>query len=179
MKLPYLKKPWEKFSFWKFPKLDFTLPKKVSVMEITIERVNSESNHTNGLLYIDGKLQCFTLEDEAREVKVWGETCIPIGKFKIELRTVGGFHLRYLKKYGSDFHKGMLWLRQVPGFEYILIHVGNDDKDTAGCILVGTTTNAPNNFIGGSIKAYKKIYPIIRDHILNGGEVWITVKEKL
>lgn len=150
---------------------------EVKIMELRLDRVHNGTDHTNGLFYINNELQCFTLEDEERTKKVWGETRVFSGRFKILLRTVGGFHQRYLRKYGAEFHKGMLWLQDVPEFEFILIHIGNDDDDTAGCILVGTTTNAPENFIGGSVKAYKKIYPQIRDHILNGGEVWITIND--
>ena len=92
---------------------------------------------TNGLLFIDGKFECYTLEDEYRTVKVMHETCIPEGTYPIEFRTVGGFDAKYTKRYGADFHKGMLWIRGVPEFEYILIHTGNTDSHTSGCLLVG------------------------------------------
>ena len=36
----------------------------------------------------------YTLEDEQRDVKVYGETRIPAGTYKLKLRTVGGFHTR-------------------------------------------------------------------------------------
>ena len=135
-------------------------------MELTVLRYNSESDYTDGLLFIDDKFECYTLEDEYRSVKVFGKTRIPDGKYKLELRTVGGFHNRYLKRYGNKFHKGMLWVTDVPSFKYILIHIGNDDDDTAGCLLVGSTANKDRGFIGASGKAYLDLYPEVRDAIL-------------
>ena len=44
-------------------------------------------------------LQCFTLEDEERDEKVPGETAIPIGTYEIKLRTEGGMHEKYLRKF--------------------------------------------------------------------------------
>jgi hypothetical protein len=145
-------------------------------MDIDIIRYNGKEDFTDGLFLINGEFQVHTLEDEYRTKKVFGETRIPEGRFRVELRTEGGFHQRYLKKYGDDFHHGMLWIKDVPNFEYVLIHIGNDDEDTAGCILVGMTNSADDaGFIGGSSKAYKKIYPIIRDAIMKGEDVYINV----
>ena len=144
-------------------------------MEIDVVRYNSQEDFTDGLFLNNGDFQVHTLEDEFRNKKVYGETRIPNGRRKVELRTEGGFHERYLKKFGSEFHKGMLWIKDVPGFEYVLIHIGNDDDDTAGCLLVGMSNNADKKgFIGGSVEAYKKIYPIIRDAILKGEDVYIN-----
>ena len=70
----------------------------------------------DGMLFIDGKFECYTLEDQYQAVKVMHETCIPEGTYKLKLRTVGGFNSRYTKKYPT-FHRGMLWLEDVPGFE--------------------------------------------------------------
>ena len=147
-------------------------------MEIDVIRFNSKEDFTDGLMYINGEFQVYTLEDEERSVKVFGETRIPNGRYSIGLRTVGGFDKRYSSKYGKDFHKGMLWVKDVPNFEYILIHVGNDDGDTAGCLLTGMTNNADEKgFIGGSTDAYKKIYPPIRDAVLSGEDVFINYKD--
>lgn len=144
-------------------------------MEINHYRYNSALDHTNGLWLIDGKFMCYTLEDEYRNRKVYGETRIPAGRYKITLRTEGTIHQRYLHKFGSKFHKGTLWLQDVPNFKWILIHIGNDDEDTAGCILVGQDPKGSDNFIANSTAAYKKIYPPIRDAILSGEEVFINV----
>ena len=92
-----------------------------------IKQVNS--NTTLGRLFLDGKFLCDTLEDEYRDIKVHSETRIPAGSYKVELVNSPKFSPRY----GHD----MLKLTNVPGFEGILIHPGNTDKDTSGCILVG------------------------------------------
>lgn len=150
-------------------------------MNLTVQRYNSSSESTLGMLFIDCKFECYTLEDEYRTQKVKGETRIPAGKYKVELRREGGFHSRYLQKFGQTFHKGMLWVKDVPNFEYILIHIGNDDGDTAGCLLVGNTANNNNlgkGFIGASTDAYKKFYPKVADALMNGEEVWIEYKDE-
>tara|TARA_R110000822_G_scaffold302649_2_gene427011 strand:- start:73725 stop:74171 length:447 start_codon:yes stop_codon:yes gene_type:complete len=145
-------------------------------MEIEVIRYNSSDDYTDGLLFIDGKFQCYTLEDEERTQKVWGETRIPNGVYNINLRTEGGFHQRYKNKFEKTFHKGMLHLEDVPNFEYILIHIGNDDDDTAGCILVGSTADKDIGFVGASKKAYMDLYPQIAQAIEDGREVTITIQ---
>ena len=98
-------------------------------MKLEVLRFSSQKDSTNGLLFdiTDGReFLAYTLEDEKREDKVMHETRIPAGTYKIKLRTVGGFHGRYEKKYGS-MHKGMLHVQDVPGFEYILIRESLND----------------------------------------------------
>lgn len=144
-------------------------------MELKVLRYNSSSTFTDGLFFINGKFQCHTIEDQFKEIKVKGSTRIPDGKYEVTLRKEGGFHSRYQKEYGNTFHKGMLWVRNVPNFEYILIHVGNSAKDTDGCLLVGMTNSADEDgFIGGSKIAYRKIYPIIAKELESGRKVFIT-----
>ena len=146
-------------------------------MELTVQRFSSNNESSIGMLLLECIFQCFTLEDEYRSQKVKGETRIPAGRYPITLRTEGGFHQRYLSKFGADFHKGMLWIRDVPNFEYILIHIGNDDDDTAGCLLVGNTANNNRHgkgFVGDSTGAYKDLYPKILEALEKGEEVWIN-----
>jgi len=150
-------------------------------MNLEVVRFSSESDSTSGLLFdITGgkrKFLAYTLEDEYREEKVMHETRIPAGTYEITLRTVGGFHTKYTHKYG-EMHKGMLWVRNVPGFEYILIHTGNTDEHTSGCLLLGDTqTNnqtKKGGFTGSSAQAYKRVYPPIAEVLDNGGKVNIT-----
>jgi len=150
-------------------------------MKLEVIRISSQSDSTLGVLFdaTSGrgrKFLGFTIEDEAREDKVQGETRIPAGEYDVQLRTVGGFHQRYGAKYGS-MHKGMLHVQNVPGFEYILIHCGNTDDHTEGCLLVGNTSQenlTRNGFIGESVNAYKRIYPSIANALVGGDSVSIT-----
>ena len=149
-------------------------------MKLKVLRFSSQEDSTSGLLFLEGKkgleFLCYTLEDERRVLKVKGETRVPSGTYKIELRTEGGFHEKYKKKYGG-FHKGMLHVTNVPNFEYILIHTGNTDEHTAGCLLVGDSQEnniiIKDGFIGKSVNAYKRIYPNISKAISRDEKVTI------
>ena len=143
-------------------------------MILKVLRYGKGEKCTLGLFLINREFACYTLEDEIRDVKVPGETCIPDGIYEVRLRTVGGKHEQYLQKFGPDFHKGMLWIMDVPNYDYILIHIGNDDDDTEGCLTVQNQAKLPeDNFNPDSTSAYKRIYPIIVNPILNGERVFI------
>lgn len=144
-------------------------------MELQLYRYNRGADHTNGLLLVDKEFEGYILEDEFRTKKVYGETRIPEGKYAIKFRTEGGFHERYLQKFGANFHKGMLELQDVPNFKYVLIHIGNDDEDTAGCLLVGEDVTGGTNWISGSTNAYKRLYPKVRNALLSGEGVTLEI----
>lgn len=151
-------------------------------MKYEVLRISSGKDSTSGMLFeVDNNTRTFlayTLEDEQRDVKVWGETRIPAGTYKLKLRKEGGFHTRYLGKYGDTFHKGMIHVQDVPGFEYILWHTGNTDEHTAGCLILGNTqTNnriAKDGFIGSSVDAYKFVYPRVSAAIEANTDVEVT-----
>lgn len=138
-------------------------------MKITVERITSDDDTTISALFVDGKFVCFVLEDEYRETKLAGETRIAAGTYDVRLRTFGGFHRRYGSKF-SGMHRGMLELQNVPEFDDILIHVGNTDANTAGCLLVGTGAVARGGdmSIQSSVEAYKKLYPLVVDAAASG-----------
>ncbi len=150
-------------------------------MKLEVLRFSSQVDSTSGILFevtdIGKRFLCYTLEDEARALKVKGETRVPAGTYNIGLRTEGGFHSKYSKKY-FGIHIGMLHILDVPNFEYILIHTGNTDEHTAGCLLVGDAQENNNiisdGFVGKSVNAYKRIYPSIAKAIQQGEEVTIT-----
>jgi hypothetical protein len=83
---------------------------------------------TSGLLYVDGKRFCYTLEDTVRQPgshKIAGHTAIPYGQYDVVLTM------------SPRFKQIMPLIKNVPGFEGIRIHAGNQHTDTEGCVLVG------------------------------------------
>lgn len=149
-------------------------------MKLKVLRFSSEKDSTHGLLFEDSDIgllfMAYTLEDEHRVLKVKGETRIPAGIYNINFRHEGGFNERYKKRFQS-IHKGMLEICEVPAFKYVLIHCGNTDEHTAGCLLVGDSQEnnkiIKDGFIGKSTNAYKRIYPDIAKELIKGNEVTI------
>ena len=144
-------------------------------MKILVDRFKNNGNTTIDRIYIDGNFECFGLEDEPRKKKVRGETRIPAGTYEIKLRKEGGFHERYSKRF-PDFHVGMLHVTNVPGFEYILIHIGNTDEDTAGCLLVGEYPGEGWALIN-STKTYENLYRQVAGALLAGEQVFIKYED--
>ena len=145
-------------------------------MKLQVVRTQFGKDATNGLLFIDGVFECYTLEDQYQAVKVMHETCIPEGTYDIKFRKTGGFHAKYSARY-QNAHYGMLHLQDVPGFTYILIHTGNTDEHTSGCLIVGETQQDLdinfNGMVGSSAVAYKKMYSKVANQLLQGKEVTI------
>ena len=144
-------------------------------MELSVKRYHETKDYTIGRLFIDGQFECYTLEDEHRETKVMHETRIPTGRYEIKLRKFGGHHIRYKEKF-KDFHEGMLWLQNVPNFKDILIHIGNQDTDTSGCLLVGKEVDLQKGKILYSTVAYTKMYKKVVKELLAGKQIFITIQ---
>jgi hypothetical protein len=148
-------------------------------MKLELKRYSETKNFggsTQDLMFIDGAWECHALEDEHRDVKIPGETRIPAGTYSIRLRKFGRHHDSYSTRF--PWHKGMLEIVGVPGFTDILIHIGNEETDTDGCVLVGDTIG--NNQIdkavlGLSVQAYKRFYQKVVEPLLAGEEVTITI----
>lgn len=135
-------------------------------MNLTLVRYEDTGKLTFGKLFINGEFYCHTLEDTFRSKKIKHETRVPRGTYEIGLR----LSPRFSPKYGHE----MLWVKDVPDFEWILIHKGNSDKDTSGCILVGTA-RLKDEMITGSKLAYDRLYPLLADKIKKGDNVTITI----
>ena len=125
--------------------------------EVILRRQTVTSESTVGELDVFGT-RVFTLEDPPRKHKVYGETRIPSGSYTLNLRNEGGMTLRYQRRF-PKMHEGMIWLRHVPMFEWVYIHIGNSPRDTEGCVLVGW--ERAKNRVYGSVRAYEAIYPLL------------------
>ena len=94
-------------------------------MKLKLVRESSSDTTTLGTLFIEDKIECFTLEDTVRDRKIKGKTAIPKGSYKV------------LITWSPRFKRQLPLLVDVPGFDGIRIHPGNTHEDTEGCILVG------------------------------------------
>ena len=150
-------------------------------MKVVVKRFADNGKATMGAVYIDGIFQCFSIEDEQREEKVMSETRVPEGTYLLSLRHSGTFNAKYEKRY-SDIHKGILCVHNAPdwkivtpnmSFQYILIHTGNTEHHTAGCLLLNDSVNSKNFTGGSSVDAYKDFYPIVANHLDKGGNCTI------
>ena len=114
-------------------------------MELLLKRKFKGGNYTIGDLYVDGRLFCNTIEDVTRPLparcpgtsrgesctckeKVYAMTAIPAGTYRMTF------------EYSPKYKRRMPYLHDVPHFLGILIHWGNTEKDSAGCIIVGKNT---------------------------------------
>lgn len=140
-------------------------------MDLRLDRIAKKATYTIGKLYINGEYFCDTLEDRDRglnsamtsshinALKIAGKTAIPTGTYEITLNVVSP---KYSQKtwYKENCNGGRVpRLLNVPGFDGILIHVGNDHTDTSGCILVGKNTQVGKvlNSRDTFLKLYKEL----------------------
>lgn len=115
-------------------------------------------------MFINGEYFCFSIEDASRTTKIKGETCIPLGVYPLDKR----FSPHFSKAYNHD----MIWVQNVPGFEFILIHWGNTISDTEGCLIIGDKIGIVNqkDAVLNSRATYLKFYAKVIDQVKAGGQ---------
>lgn len=149
-------------------------------MRLLLERIAKTDKYTIGNLYIDGKWFCNTLEDTDRgldssmakekiqKLKVYGKTAIPTGTYKLRMDVISQ---RFKNRPWAKPYDGKLpRLVNVPGYEGVLIHVGNTHEDTSGCILVGK--NTVKGMVTDSTNTFKALMSKLKEE----DNISITIK---
>ncbi len=135
-------------------------------MKIVVRRFEYSDRYTIGRMYINDSTEqeCYTLEDTVRApgVKIFGETAIPAGTYNVTI------------DFSPHFNRNMPHILNVPDFEGVRIHSGNDDADTEGCILVGQTWTG-GDFIGSARDAFNVLFPKIQLAFVNKETITIEV----
>ena len=140
--------------------------------ELALVRYYGTKEYTAGKMYINGVFQCYTLEDEVREVegedvlewKIPTITAIPRGRYEIKMHQ------------SPRFKRRLPHLQNVDGYSYILIHSGNKASHTEGCILVGASDgNDRDAWVGNSRVAEKPLVARIERALEQDQRVFITV----
>lgn len=150
-------------------------------MELRLERKWKKEKYTIGNLYVDGKFFCNTIEDCDRGLrqdlplsvnqkrKVKNETAIPTGRYRV---TLGVKSPKMSQRPAYDFCQGYVpRLINVPAFDGILIHIGNTERDSAGCIIVGE--NKVKGKVINSTETFKKLYDVLKKAT---GNIYITIQ---
>lgn len=153
-------------------------------MELKVKRKAKRETYVIGDLSIDEVFFSNTLEDtdrgltsdmsdeQIKEIKQKGITAIPTGRYKVVMNVQSPKFSKY-KQY--EFCKGYLpRLIDVPGYEGVLIHIGNYPKDTDGCILVGK--NTVKGAVMNSTATFKKLYDILKNADEAGEDIYITIE---
>lgn len=143
-------------------------------MEIEVVRKEYYPECTHGELYIDDEYLCDTLEDQDRdfnrdgdiadsgEGKVYGQTAIPRGRYRLVLRL------------SPRFNKVLPALLDVPGFDGVLVHSGNTPEDTKGCILLGARQKRGR--VMSSRFYMLRLIEIVKPAFDEGEKIYLTVK---
>lgn len=101
--------------------------------EVLVLRTLFRKGATRGHLIVNDTHWGYTLEDQLRPagVKVIGLTCIPAGRYELQLMPSPHFNGKILPR-----------LHNVPNYDGVLMHGGNRPADTLACILVGAERKA-------------------------------------
>ena len=139
-------------------------------MECRLDRRWLAPLDTIGALRVDGRFECFTLEDAVRApcVKIAGETAIPAGRYQLVITP------------SARFKEDLPLLVDVPGFEGIRLHAGNTHDDTEGCLLVGQMLTGlapgPSFTVGNSRRALGGLLVKLREGLATG-PAWLTITD--
>lgn len=153
-------------------------------MELVVDRKWKKQGYTISNLLIDGKWFCNILEDTDRnldssmsiskilEIKKPSITAIPKGTYEITLDVVSPKYSK-VQFYKEVCNGKVPRLLNVKGFEGILIHAGNTDKDSAGCLLVGV--NKVKGQVINSRETFKELYRLLKDKHDKGEKITIKI----
>jgi hypothetical protein len=153
-------------------------------MKLLIKRIFKGTTYTIGKLYENEVYLCDTLEDvdrnlystqslqEIQNMKVYGQTAIPYGTYNINMNIVSP---KFKDRSWAKFCGGKLpRLTDVKGFDGVLIHVGNTNEDTLGCILVGE--NKIKGQVINSTITFQKLYAILLKAKVLGEDITLTIE---
>lgn len=147
---------------------------------IEVKRLWKKQGYTIGKMYVDGEYVADTLEDTDRglrqdmlksdivRLKIPAETAIPSGEYDVDLDVVSprfGKMPFYKEVCGGKLPR----LKDVPGFEGVLIHVGSNALHTEGCILLGK-----NQIVGGLTKG-KECFKLLWEKIKGSKNLRIKI----
>jgi hypothetical protein len=143
------------------------------MINLFLNRLFCKPTHTVGNLSIGTNFFCNTLEDKVRdlnedgdltdpgEIKVYGETAIPYGRYQVVVT------------YSPKFNRELPLILDVKHFIGIRIHRGRSIANTSGCVLVGENTSKAILTNGEYYE--RKLTAMLKAYISVGELIYINV----
>lgn len=127
-------------------------------MKLLLKRVTLTNKYTKGVLYIDGKFFCHTIEDKVRAkagmwkriLKVIAQTAIPYGIYPV------------MVTWSNRFKRPLTGVFNVPDFLGIRIHNGTSELSSEGCIIVSHHVAGPGKLVNDK-EAMNQLCILIED----------------
>lgn len=154
-------------------------------MEILVYRKWKKPDYTVGRLSVDGVFMANTMEDidrglddgmqdwMIRNKKIPNVTAIPTGRYQVEMNVVSPHFSKY--PFYMEVCQGKLpRIKNVKGFEGVLLHCGSDHSNSSGCILLGL--NKQKGKLTDSKETFKKIYALMKEAHDRGETIYITIE---
>lgn len=133
--------------------------------EIVVVRCAFNAKAVTGIYVVDGApWAAYSLEDclRAPGVKVHGQTCIDAGRYKLD------------KRESPHLKREVIWIQDVPRFDYSYIHALNDATETDGCIGIAHFRNeARDRIFGDALVLERRLFDYIEARGWPGA--WITI----
>jgi len=134
----------------------------MKTVNLLLNREIQTADATLGRFWWENECLYHTVEDLQREVKIPGKTAIPCGRYQVIITM------------SNRFKRRLPLLLNVPGFEGVRIHAGNQAEDSSGCVLLGTAKT--KNGVANSRFACDDFNGRLEKALLDGSEVWLTIR---
>lgn len=127
-------------------------------MKLLLKRKVLTNTYTQGELYINDVIFCYTIEDKVRAkagmwkriLKVKAQTAIPYGKYPV------------LVTWSNRFKRMLTGVFNVPDFDGIRIHNGTSELSSEGCIIVSHHVAGPGKLVNDK-SAMNQLCVLIED----------------
>jgi GH24 family phage-related lysozyme (muramidase) len=139
------------------------MPSPSEALALKLTRNTFTETSTLGELSLNGKFECYILEDKVRPEKIPGLTAIPAGTYEVQIT------------HSPKYRRDLPLLLSVPNFSGIRIHPGNTARDTEGCLLPGRSKAV--DFVGESRAAFDGLFTKLRKAQDAGQKMTIEILE--
>jgi len=146
---------------------------------ITVLRYFDDGETTLGILFLDNKYFCYTLEDTFQDKKILSKTRIPGGIYKLNYR-------RESTPLTEKYRKTRPWfeyhleIKNVKNFTGIYIHCGSTHEHTDGCLLIARSINSSDvkRSIYNSRETFEEFYKLLKPKLDSGEYARIRILDE-